>query len=73
MSSSPEKSVKLPTFNGSHKSFQLWWTRFVAFAIVSKFIEAISKGGPDPDLPSSESEELDEEDKDDKKMIATRK
>jgi hypothetical protein len=73
MSSSYDKSVKLPTFDGAHKSFQLWWTRFTAFATVYKFNEAVRKDGPDPDLPSSESEVLDEDDEDDKKKIAMRK
>lgn len=29
-----EKGVKLPTLDGDGKKFQLWWTRFCAYASV---------------------------------------
>jgi hypothetical protein len=51
----------------------LWWTRFVAYAIVYKFIEVIRKDVPEVDMPSNEMEALDEKDDDDKKKIATKR
>ena len=48
------RSVKLPTFDGTHSSFQIWWMRFVAFATVHRFASAASKEGPEEDLPESE-------------------
>ena len=39
------KSVKLPTFDGELKKFQLWWVRFAAYATVFKFIKALAIGG----------------------------
>jgi hypothetical protein len=73
MNSSSEKSVRLPTFDGAHKTFQLWWTRFVAFATVYKFVEAINKDAPDPSMPASDAEILDENDDADKIKIAAKK
>jgi hypothetical protein len=39
------KSVKLPTFDGEMKKFQLWWVWFAAYATVFKFIKALAIGG----------------------------
>ena len=39
------KSLKLPTFDGAHKKFQLWWVRFTAYATVYKFVQALTIGG----------------------------
>ena len=47
-------SVKLPTFDGTHSSFQIWWMRFMAFATIHRFASAVSKEGPEEDLPESE-------------------
>ncbi len=57
-SASEAKSVRMPTFDGEYKNFQIWWIRFTAFATVYKFIEALAIGG-DPDMPANESEVLD--------------
>jgi hypothetical protein len=73
MNSSREKSVRLPTFDGSHKNFQLWWTRFVAYATVYKFYPAINKDASEDDRPTNEAEVLDESEDDDKKKIAAKK
>jgi hypothetical protein len=73
MNSSSEKSVRLPTFNGAHKTFQLWWTRFEGYATVYNFVEAINKDAPDPDLPASDAVLLDETVNADKIMIAVKK
>lgn len=72
MQSASEKSVKLPTFDGSPKNFQIWWVRFVAYATVYKFDKAISKDALDPDMPGSEAEELNATDDADKKKIAAK-
>jgi hypothetical protein len=60
MNSSSEKSVRLPTFDGSHKNFQLWWTRLVAYATINKFIEVINKDTRDPSMSANDAEALDE-------------
>jgi len=73
MNGSSEKLVRLPTFDGSHNNFQLWWTRFVMYAMVYKFVEVISKDAPEADMPLSEMEALDETENDDKKKIAVEK
>jgi hypothetical protein len=41
-----------PSFDGSLKNYQMWWTKFRAFATLSGFAEAI-KEDPDPMLPTS--------------------
>jgi hypothetical protein len=58
-------------FDGLAKAFQLWWMRFVIFSIVYKFGEAVNKEAPDANLPSSEDDVLDEDDK--KKIAAKRR
>ena len=60
MQSSSEKSVWLPMFNVVPKNFQMWWMRFVAYAMVYKFNKAISNDAPDLDMPLNEVEVLDE-------------
>ncbi len=57
--SASEKGVKLLNFDGDSKKFQLWLTRFCAYATVYKFRQALAEGG-DRDLPENESKELDE-------------
>ena len=73
MNSSSEKSVRMPTFDGSHKNFQLWWTRFVGYATVYQFVKAINKDAPDPDMPASDAVLLDETVAADKIMIEAKK
>jgi hypothetical protein len=36
-------------FDGAPKNFQIWWMRFVAYAMVYKFNKAIGKDAIDPD------------------------
>jgi len=57
--SDSESTVKLPTFDGDASRFQLWWTRFQAYAALNKFIEAVQKTR-DPNLPAMESTVIDE-------------
>ena len=59
MDAASEKSVRLPTFDGANKNYQLWWTRFQAYAMVYKFGEALVVGG-EADMPASESMVIDE-------------
>ena len=66
------KSVRLPEFNGKEKGFQVWWTRFKAFAAVFQFSEALTIGG-EVDLPGSEATVLDPTDANEKKQIEARK
>jgi hypothetical protein len=54
-----EKSVRLPTFSGEQKDFQIWWMRFYAYAGVYGFASAAGQTR-NPDLPSKESDTIDE-------------
>jgi hypothetical protein len=56
--SSSLKSVRLPLFSGVRKDFHTWWIRFVAFANMSNFLEALKKGG-EASIPSSDSVVID--------------
>ena len=49
------RSVRMPVFDGTHATFQVWWTRFTAFAIVHRFKAAISPEGAEEDLPATEA------------------
>jgi hypothetical protein len=55
---SDNKSIILPTFSGKDEDFQLWWTKFRAFATAKGFVEALL--GKEDDLPDGQDEELDE-------------
>ena len=46
-------SVKLPVFDGSQKSFEIWHARFCAYAQVKRFKPALKIGG-EVDLPTTE-------------------
>jgi hypothetical protein len=37
--------VRLPLFDGQHKNSQIWWTRFMAYASVHNFTQALKTGG----------------------------
>jgi hypothetical protein len=71
-SSSGERSVRLPTFDGKSKTFMIWWIRFRAFATVYKFIEAV-KPEDEAHMPATEGEVLDETVPADLLQIAARK
>ena len=49
------RSVRMPVFDGTHATFQVWWMRFTAFAIVHRFKAAISPNGSKEDLPTTEA------------------
>ena len=66
------KSLKLPLFDGKPEKFQVWWTRFKAYASVFSFSQAIKPGGEEH-LPESEFEELDETTETGKKKIEAKK
>ncbi len=53
--------VRSPTFDGTAKSFTLWWLRFRACAAVYKFILALS-GADQTELPAREDTVLDKTD-----------
>ena len=48
-------SVRMPVFDGRHATFQVWWMRFTAFAIVHCFKAAINPEGAEEDLPATEA------------------
>ena len=45
------KSVRMPTFGGKHKYFQVWWMQFTEYAAVYGFASSVRKT-IDPDFPS---------------------
>ena len=52
-SSTTMKTVRLPSFSGNSKDFQVWWMRFTAFATVWGFSQSV-KRNTDPNLPATE-------------------
>ena len=58
ISSGGIKSVKLPIFDGTHKTFQIWWVRFLAYSNVMKFKTALFRNTSL--LPESDSTSLDD-------------
>eukprot|EP00957_Ditylum_brightwellii_P020524 1547435-Ditylum_brightwellii.AAC.1 len=54
-----EKSFRLvlPTFNGKDQLFLVWWERFQTYAAVYNWDTAL-KNGRDGDMPSSETDLL---------------
>mmetsp|Transcript_18815 Transcript_18815/g.23344 ORF Transcript_18815/g.23344 Transcript_18815/m.23344 type:complete len:1201 (+) Transcript_18815:436-4038(+) len=52
-------SVALPIFSGKKKDFQIWWTRFLAYASVKGFSKALRPGG-ETELPATEDQNIDE-------------
>jgi hypothetical protein len=52
------RTVRLPVFGGAHADFQVWWTRFMAFAAVYKFTQALKVGG-ETNLPAKEDDAID--------------
>jgi hypothetical protein len=52
------KAVKLPTFDGKRESYQLWLTRFKAYAAVHLFIAALGNS-KETDLPADEATVVD--------------
>ena len=48
-------SVRMPVFDGTHATFQVWWIRFTAFAIIHRFKAAINPEGEEEDLPTTEA------------------
>jgi hypothetical protein len=43
MESSTEKLLRLSMFDGEHKKFQIWWTRFMAYAGVLGSVKPLRK------------------------------
>ena len=67
------KSLKLPLFDGEEKNFQIWWTRFRAYAGCHGFSSAIGTV-KNNDLPDREDEALkDSTAVGQKKIVARRK
>ena len=54
---SDNKSIVLPTFNGKDEAFQVWWTKFCAFATAKGFAAMLL--GKEADLPTKKDEVLD--------------
>ena len=72
MENAAVKSIRLPMFDGKPEKFQVWWTRFRAYAGVFGFIKALKKGG-ETALPPTEDALLDDTSETDKLMIAALK
>ena len=49
------RSVRMPVFDGTHTTFQVWWMRFTIFTIVHRFKASISPEGAEEDLPATEA------------------
>ena len=57
MSLTSDKSIVLPTFSEKDEAFQVWWTKFRAFATAKGVMQALV--GREADLPNSEGVALD--------------
>ena len=68
--SDKDKSVSCPSFSGKDEAFQVWWTKFRAFATTKGVVAALL--GKEADLPSTESEVLNESSDADKPKIKAR-
>ena len=66
------KALKLPVFDGEDDKFQMWWLRFICYARVFGFEEALVEGG-ESDMPLTEKESLDSDTETGKLKIAARK
>ncbi len=64
------KSVMLAIFSGKNDEFQVWWTKFRAFATAKGVIQALL--GRERDLPLSENAEPDENEATEKRKIKAR-
>ena len=53
------KHLRLQTFDGKHENFQVWFMNFRSYAVAHGFKSAISKDGPDTDLPLRDDSPLD--------------
>jgi hypothetical protein len=53
------RTARLPEFDGTHASFQIWWVRFAAFAMVHHFVQALAIGG-EPLMPAKDTDAVDE-------------
>jgi hypothetical protein len=54
MENAPEsRTVRLAVFGGAHADFQVWRTRFMAFAAVCKIMQALKIGG-ETNMPAEE-------------------
>ena len=53
------KTIQVPLFDGTSKSFSLFWTKFKAFAGMKGF-QKVLKECPEKDLLSFEEEEVEE-------------
>ena len=62
---------KILAFDGKEEKFSMWWQQFKAFAALKKFIQAI-QDALEQDLPNDETVVLDQNDADEKLMIAAR-
>ena len=62
----------VPTFDGSHGKFALWWKKFRAYAYLNDFGEAIQESR-DPELPSSYFSSIDMSSEEGKKQFLGRK
>eukprot|EP00957_Ditylum_brightwellii_P151152 11509383-Ditylum_brightwellii.AAC.1 len=52
------RSLKLATFYGEHKGFQIWWIQFKAYGTIHGYAQSIQEM-VDPDLPATEAATLD--------------
>ena len=66
------ETVRMPTFSGDQKDFQVWWIRFQAYATVAGFKIAIGRTKSN-EMPADESIAIDETTEQGKKQFAAKK
>lgn len=48
-------TVNIPKFNGATKDFQMWWTRFMSYATVYRFVSCL-KDAKENDMPATNAD-----------------
>ena len=70
--SAETKGLRVPTFGGKQEDFHVWWTRFMAYSAVYKFVQALKVGG-EVNLPATEATVIDFTTETGKKQVAALK
>ena len=58
MSSSSDRSLKCPTYDGKRSKFQQWWVQFNAYACIKGFADALCEDQVEG-LPEKEADKID--------------
>ena len=66
------KTARIPTFDGTHAKFQMWWTRMKAYAALRGYAQTL-KATKERDMPQGETTAIDLSTETGKKQAAAKK